>query len=41
MKHLFPSVLILAGTILIVCGHALFGMIILFGGVWSYNEENP
>lgn len=41
MKHLSPSVLILAGTILILCGHVLFGMLVFWGGVWLYNERNP
>lgn len=41
MKHLFPSALILAGTILVLSGHSLFGMLVVFGGLWVYNEENP
>lgn len=38
MKHIVPSVLVLAGTALIIAGQGLFGMMVLFGGVYFYLE---
>ena len=38
MKHIVPSVLVLAGTALIIAGQGFFGMMVLFGGVYFYLE---
>lgn len=38
MSYIFPSVLILAGTSLIIAGQGFFGMMVLFGGVYFYLE---